>query len=62
VLLQPGHQLGDLVNAGDGAAGELGNLLVDLRCGRLCNPASSFSKSTINTEAASIDLVAQLPQ
>ena len=51
LLLQPGLQPRDLVDAGDGAAGDLGKLGIDLgRCG-LCNPARSFGKLPIDTES-----------
>jgi hypothetical protein len=55
VLLQPRHQFGDLVNAGDAHRGELGDLLVDLRCRRLGDLVGGFSEDAIDTKAALID-------
>ena len=55
VLLQPRQQLSDLVDPGDGAAGDLGELSIDLRCRRLSNLAAGFGEDAINTEAALVD-------
>ena len=64
VLLQPCQQLRDLVDLGDGAAGELDEFGVDLRRGRLCNLASGFGfgEGAINTKPRLLmpKLVAQI--
>ena len=52
----------DLIDPGDGAAGDLGELGIDLRRRRLCDPPRRFGKLAINTEAALIDPAAQLPE
>ncbi len=60
--LQPLQQPGDLVDPGDGAAGELGELGVDLGCRGLCNPTRSFGKLPIDVKAALVDPAAEHPQ
>ena len=55
LLLQPLQQPRDLVDTGDGAASDLGELRIDLRCCGLCDPACSFGKFPIDTEAALVD-------
>ena len=52
----------DLVDAGDGAAGELGKLGVDLRRRRLRNLTGGLGKCTVNVEATLVDLAAERPQ
>jgi hypothetical protein len=56
--LQPCEQSGDLADPGDGAAGDLGELLIDLRRSSLCNLAGGFSEAAVNTETACVDLIA----
>src|SRR5262249_50468072 len=61
-LLQPLQQLCYLVDRGNGAGGDLGELSVDLRGSRLRNLPSSFGKGSIDVKTARIDSAAQLPQ
>ena len=61
LLLQPLQQPCNLADAGNGAAGDLGELCIDLRCCGLCNLTCSFSEFPINIEAALVDLAAQYP-
>ena len=49
LLLQPLQHPGDLIDPGDGAAGELGELGVDLRRRLLCNPACGLRESREST-------------
>ena len=62
LILQPLQQPRDLVDPGDGAGGELGELGVDLGCRGLCNPARSFGELPIDMEAALVDPAAERPQ
>ena len=62
LLLQPLQQPRNLVDPGDGAAGDLGELLIDLRRCSLCNLACSLGEFPIDTEAAAVDPAAQLPE
>ena len=55
VLLQPRQQLSDLVDAGNGAAGDIGELSIDLRCRCLGNLAGRLGEDAVNTEAALVD-------
>ena len=57
-MLQPG----DLIDCGDGAASELGQLGVNLGSCGLCDPARSFGELPIDMEAALVDLAAEHPQ
>ena len=50
-----------LVDTGNGAAGDLGELGIDLRCRCLGNLAGSLGEGAVNTEAALVDDGAQLP-
>ena len=60
--MQPPEQARNLIDAGNGAAGDLGELSIDLRCSGLCNLTGSLSKFPIDTEAASVDLAVEDPQ
>ncbi len=62
LLLQPLLQASNLIDRGDGAAGELGKLCVDLRCRSLRNLTRSFGKLPIDMKAARVDLAAEHPQ
>ena len=62
LLLQPYLQLCDLGDASDVAAGDLGELGIDLRRRSLCNPACCLSKVSIDVETTVVDPGAQHPQ
>src|SRR5262245_51579149 len=59
--LQPLQQLRNLVDPGDGAARDLSEFSIDLRCGRLCNPARGLREAPIDVKTTIIDLGAQHP-
>ena len=59
--LQPLQQPGDLIDPGDGAACELGELGVDLGCRGLCYPTRSFGKWPIDVKAALVDPAVEHP-
>ena len=61
LLLQPGQQSGDLIDPGDGTAGEIAKLSIDLRRGRLGDPPCRLGELPVNAEAALVDEAAQLP-
>ena len=62
MILQPLQQPRDLIDPGDGAGGEFGELGVDFGCRSLCNPACSFGELPIDMETALVDLAAEYPQ
>ena len=62
LLRQPEFEPRYLVEAGDGSAGQLGELSIELWSNCLCYRTSSCGKIAIDVEAARIDAQVQQPQ